>query len=199
MGKVIRFPGPPPSETPSGSPSCEKDRENTQKDLDDNQLFPLFSTSLEELKDTLLGTAFAWEKNLRKIEQFYLAILIQRFRNPRQHFPSYMYLSQLLSRSHQLAPGYVVDILKEDREPWYERTRKAGDLCFILSGLFPEWIERRRSVTTRNDYIQLGEHFYRQTASAISGSRAQLFWDLSLHFRPYADVIREAKQALFFS
>lgn len=192
MGELIRFPEEKANKgnalTSSPAPPEEGSLER--------KIFHLFAASRDALKEEIFGKGLKGEKDLYKIEQFFLSILIQRFRNVQERFPSYMYLSQLLSRSAHLAPGYVVDLLKE-KGYVFEVAQKAGDLCFILTSLFPEWLERRRSVTTREDYLRLGEFFYQEVAQAISGSRAHLFQDLSRHFRPYADAVKDAKGALF--
>jgi len=191
-GKIIPFPPGGEKKPKEGEPAYARIEGGVE-----GNILSIFSDSLKKLKEDLFGEGFSIEKDLRRIENFFLSVLIQRFRNPRENFPSYMYISQLLSRSAQLGPVYLVDLLQSQSGPFYEISRKAGDFCFVLSGLFPEWLERPRRTTRREDYLQLGSFFYHQTAVAISGSRAKLFQDLSIHFRPYADAVQEAKQALF--
>jgi hypothetical protein len=194
MGKGKIIPFPPRGD--KGHKCGDGSASGKEGSLEEN-IISIFSHSLSELKEDLFGREFAVEKDLKRIEHFFFSTLIQKFRNPKENFSSYMYISQLLSRSAHLAPGYIVDHLRSQKGPGYEIARKAGDLCFILAGLFPEWLERPRRTTTRTDYILLGSYFYRQTSAGISGNRAKLFWDLSVHFRSYADAVQEAKQALF--
>ena len=186
MGKVIRFPG--------------RKEEGEKKPPQEGEAWVvLLEEDLTRIKEKTLGPKgeFTQEKDLRKVEQYFLSFLISYFREGEGRVLSYMYISRLLSTPQNLRPRYVIDVWKEAWEKRRYDFQRLGDTCLVLTGLYREWLERPRRPIGVEDYYQMGSFFYRQASTQNPGRKAFVFADLAHHFSEYAEAIWKARKQLF--
>ena len=160
------------------------------------QVVAFLADSLENLKASVLGANFTTDTDLRSIERFFYNHLVSRFRALSDKFLSYLYLSRMAARHRDIEPVYLSDVMQQPASASQAMAQRIADMCFVLAGLFPEWIARRGAWISRQDYIRIGQSYYGNAAARAHGQREQMFRDLARGFQDYADAVYEARQVL---
>ncbi|RME80091.1 MAG: hypothetical protein D6769_00460 [Methanobacteriota archaeon] len=198
MGRIIKFPG-------NGIRKAgeEKKKPKAKKSFQKMDMEELIVAELKKNKKELIWEFLGEESgkiiiaDSSSFERFVLNWLINKFKEVRGRFKSYVYISRMLSRFGEINYNYVVDMLEELEVKGVNRRSYAriGDTCFVMTSLFPEWIERRGSEMKREDYGELGSIFYMKEYGNRR-AKAELFVDLAKRFMEYSDAVLEARNTI---